>query len=152
MPSWLAGNLDGEYAHKRSSTIFEGLPPAAAGQRVPALPYTIWQVLQHMIWWQDWWLARLAGDRPENPPDLAVTWPTTEAPPDAVALHEAVRHFQHGVKRAQAYAAGDPDAPVAADPPGPAGAELVQIASHNSYHAGQVVLMRRLLGCWPMPR
>ena len=102
-----------------------------------------------MIWWQDRWLARLAGDRPDNPPNLAVTWGTREAPADEATLHASVMHFQQGVARAQDHAEGDPDAPVEADPPGTRGSELVQLATHNSYHAGQVLLMWRLLGCWP---
>ena len=27
--------------------------------------------------------------------------------------------------------------------------EVLLIADHNSYHLGQLVLVRRLLGCWP---
>jgi len=152
MADWLADDLDGEHAHRRSSKVFERLPLEAAGRRVPGLPYTIWQLLQHMIWWQDLWLARLAGDRPDNPPDLAVTWDTREAPADEAMLHAAVVHFQQGVARAQGYTSRDLDAHVEADPPGTLGSELVQLATHNSYHAGQVVLIRRLLGCWPPPR
>ena len=149
MAAWLAGELDGEHAHRRSSAVFEGLPLDAAGRRPSEVPYTIWQVLQHMIWWQDWWLARVAGDRPVNPPDLAATWDARVAPTDAASLHAAIAHFQHGVARAQDHAAGNPDASVDADPPGTRGSELLQLATHNSYHAGQIVLMRRVLGCWP---
>jgi uncharacterized damage-inducible protein DinB len=28
---------------------------------------------------------------------------------------------------------------------------ILTIASHNSYHAGQVVFLRRMLGTWPPP-
>ncbi len=152
MADWLADNLEGRYAHALSGTVFDGLPPGVAGRRLPGVPYTIWQVLQHMIWWQDWWLGRMAGDRPDNPPDLAATWDKREAPADEAAWRGAVLHFQQGLARAKDRAARDLDAPVQAEPPGTVGSELVQLMAHNSYHVGQVVLLRRLLGCWPPQR
>lgn len=148
---WLAANLDGEFAHVESSEVFDGVPVAEAGRSVAAVPYTIWQLLQHMIWWQDWWLGRLEGRRPPLPASLAETWAPTAAPADARALDTSVAHFAAGIARARELARGELTARVPAEPGGIVGAELVQLATHNSYHAGEVVLLRRLLGVWHRP-
>jgi hypothetical protein len=50
----------------------------------------------------------------------------------------------------------DPKTDLLAPIPGGSGQTILReallIADHNSYHLGQLVLVRRLLGCWPETR
>ncbi|HEY6905147.1 MAG TPA: hypothetical protein VI216_12635, partial [Candidatus Acidoferrales bacterium] len=79
-------------------------------------------------------------------------WPKTPAPPKPAAWDSSVQSLERDLK-SMAKLVADPKADLLAPIPGGSGQtilrEVLLLADHNSYHLGQLVLVRRLLGCWP---
>ena len=118
------------------------------------LPYSAWQVLEHLRIAQrdilDFSDPPEGGYRPLAWP--ADYWPESAEPPDAevwdrtVAALEADRlRFEALLRRPEAdlftpFAWGDGQNLLR---------EALLIADHNAYHTGELVVLRRLLGIWP---
>jgi uncharacterized damage-inducible protein DinB len=79
-------------------------------------------------------------------------WPDTTAPPDDDAWDASVAQFHADLQAMQALV-GDPATDLFRPIPHGDGQtilrEAVLLADHNAYHVGQIVVVRRLLGCWP---
>lgn len=151
----LAIQLYGEGSHTHMLHALEGLDGALAGRRPGTAPHTVFQILQHMSYWQDISLARLAGDPPPTPASAALGWTAAAAPEDEGEWQAAIACFAEGLRDLEARAR-DPQldlaAPAHRDRPVSAREELLMIQGHNSYHLGQIVLLRQQLGAWPPPR
>jgi hypothetical protein len=76
----LARQLYGESSHKHVLHALEGLDPELAGRRAGRSPHTIYQILQHMTYWQDIAEARLRGEPPPRPSSAALGWTERERP------------------------------------------------------------------------
>jgi len=78
-------------------------------------------------------------------------WPTTDAPPDEKAWDKSVRAFRKDLK-AMCNLVEDEKTDLFAKIPHGDGQTILRealvVADHNSYHLGQLVLLRRLLGAW----
>ncbi len=151
----LREQLYGVNSHLHLLHALEGLSPAQAGARVAGAPHTIYQVLAHMIYWQDITIARLRREAPERPASSDLGWQTRPAPEDAGDWEATIAGFAEGLRAIEEHLA-DPGF----DLSGPADAarrtsareELLMIQGHNSYHLGQIVTLRQLLGAWPPPK
>jgi hypothetical protein len=79
-------------------------------------------------------------------------WPDGDGPPSTAAWTESVRAFQ-GDREALQALAGDPAIDLLATIPHGDGQtylrELLLAADHAAYHVGELIVVRRLLGCWP---
>lgn len=146
--SALAG-LTGAGAHAESDTVFDGLGWKLAGARPRRLPHSAFQLLNHFGFWQDWAVAWLDGEDPATPRDAATSWPGAVAPASAAVWKAAVRRYKVGGRAlARRARQGDP----LSGRGGKTRYEMLRtIGAHNSYHAGQAALVRRLLGSWPPP-
>jgi uncharacterized damage-inducible protein DinB len=149
----LIRQLHGAPSHKHILHSLEGLDPAQAGRLVGRSPHSIFQVLRHMQYWLDISLQRLAG-RPQRPAAAALGWTSPATPRDGEWI-DAVATFDAGLQ-ALATRILDPeldlDTIVQPDNGTSAREEILMIQGHNSYHLGQVVMLRQELGCWPPPR
>lgn len=145
----VAGALSGEGAHAGTLSVFSGLDWRQAGLRPPGVPHSLYQLLNHMVFWQEWVLGWLKDQAPPTPRHASQGWPGAVAPASRREWHAAVRRFQRGVKRmARGFGKGDPLAPRGDK----SRLEMAQvIGAHNSYHAGQAALLRQMLGAWPPP-
>ena len=112
-------------------------------------PHSIFQLLAHISYWQDWVLQWLDGKNPAVPRHAAGSWPSNPGPTSAEEWKRAVRIFRAGLDKLESQARE-------VDLLGRIGKMsrlrmFHTIASHTSYHIGQVVLLRQLLGKWPPP-
>ena len=141
--------LSGEGAHASTTTLFDDLDWRAAGKRPRASPYSVFQLLNHMIYWQEWALEWLDGTTRPLPQHASGSWPGKSKPAGEKEWEAALERFRSGVKRL-ARLAGKTD--WFSKRGARSRLEMVHtIASHNSYHAGQVVVLRQALGRWPPP-
>ena len=106
-----------------------------------------------MVFWQDIMLARLRGVVPPYPKTAAEGWPPMPPTRDADAeWADLVAHFANGLKTARRFAkTSDLSRPMSAKIKRTCADQLVSLALHNTYHIGQIVTVRRMLGLWPPP-
>jgi len=148
----LRRQLAWEDAHAGFEHALAGLPEELRGRVPPGLPYSAWQLLEHLRRTQHDILDFCVNpDYAERawPDDY---WPPTPAPPDARAWDESVKAYQAD-RAALGALAVDPAVDLFAPIPHGSGQtclrELLLAADHAAYHVGELVAVRRLLGAWP---
>jgi uncharacterized damage-inducible protein DinB len=151
----------GKGAHVDPVACVEDLSAELATRTVAGYPHSVWQIVEHMSYWMDYELRKIAGDVPEYPAKAMDSWP--EHPERASeAEWSAVRQrFMELLARLAALADADSatlDRVVSEvdvmkkSRQISVHATLWQITAHNSYHAGQIALLRRQAGAWPPER
>jgi hypothetical protein len=148
----LAAILDWKDAHVDFDSVVGGIPREARGARPHGLPYSPWQLLEHMrITQNDILDFCLNADYEELKwPDEY--WPETTTPPDDAAWEDSVRSYRED-REALRRLAADPAVDLTSNIPHGNGQtylrELLLVADHTAYHLGELVVVRRLLGIWP---
>jgi uncharacterized damage-inducible protein DinB len=151
MRTQLAKALDWGEAHADFDAAVKDFPPALRGRRLEGLPYSAWQILEHLRIAQHDILdfSRNAKYKEMKWPDDY--WPSSQKPPSSGAWDESVRAFKEDRQALQKLAA-DTSVDLEAKIPHGEGQtymrELVLVIDHTAYHVGQLVLVRRLLGLW----
>ncbi len=143
--------LRGGSAHVNFDAAVDAFPAGLQGTKPEAAPHSAWQLLEHLriTQWDILEFSRNAAHQsPEWPEGY---WPPSEAPPDASAWDHSVRSFQSDAEAFQKLISG-PGTDLYARIPHGDGQTLLResllLADHNSYHLGQLVIVRRLLGAW----
>jgi uncharacterized damage-inducible protein DinB len=148
---YLSRLLAWEDAHAGFDTVVGGIPDSLRGTQPAGLPYSPWQMLEHLRRTQHDILDFCQNSHYEElkwPDDY---WPPSPAPSSPVAWDESIRQFGADRKALQELAADSTIDLFARIPHGQGQTylrELVLVADHTSYHVGQLVLIRRLLGIW----
>ena len=147
----VAALIGWEDAHAGLEQVVDGVPPDQWGAPAPGLPYTLWQLLEHLRLTQHDILdfCRNPGyTQPRWPEDC---WPAEPAPPDDGAAARSIAAFREE-RQTLAALAGDESLDLFARIPHGTGQtylrELLLVADHTSYHLGQMVVVRRALGIW----
>ncbi|HEX2862991.1 MAG TPA: DinB family protein [Deinococcales bacterium] len=131
-------------AYAPAANILEGLSDGEAETRLPGAPYSIAEIVAHMVFWQDRQAAALeTGVFPYDAPHAADGWPS-------LPWAEASRRFLAGLERLDGLA-GSREALDRAFGEDSGESLLLGVALHNAHHLGQVVTLRRLAGSWPPP-
>jgi hypothetical protein len=143
--------LRGGNAHLNFEEALAGLPPNLRGAKPQGLPYTPWRLLEHMRIAQ-WDILEFSRNPKHVSPEFpAEYWPEGDAPPDEKAWQKSIRQFRADLKAMQDLVE-DPATDLLAPIPHGEGQTLLReallVADHNSYHLGQMVAVRRLLGAW----
>ncbi len=144
--------LGGGHAHLDFEAAVADLPAELRGTRPPGLPHTAWRLLEHMRIAQ-WDILRFCVDPGHISPDFpAGYWPEGDAPPDPTAWDRTILAFRADL-RAMMDLVSDPGTDLFSPIPHGQGQTILReallVADHNSYHLGQLVTVRRLLGAWP---
>jgi hypothetical protein len=142
-------------AHADFDAAVADLPPQLRGATAPGLPYSPWQLLEHIRLAQADILEFCRNPDYEElswPDDY---WPADAAPPDAGAWEASIAAYRRDLKALQELIR-DPDCELLGKVPAGDGQtflrEFLLVADHTAYHIGQLVLVRRLLGAWPAAR
>jgi hypothetical protein len=147
----LARILSWEDAHSGFDAAVADVPPEVRGRQPEQVPYSPWQLVEHLRIAQHDILdfCRNAGYEKLNWPEDY--WPASPAPPSDGAWDESIRQFRAD-RLALQQLAGDATIDLAARIPHGSGQtylrEILLAADHAAYHVGQLVLVRRLLGAW----
>ena len=131
----------------------DGLRVADAERRVSGLSHSIAEIVAHLSFWQDWFLARCSGQPQGMVAAAADGWPSV-----AEGSWPSVRsRFLQTLDRLADMAGGDVTTPVTPPIEFPPLANytmadaLVHVATHNAHHLGQVIVIRQMMGVWPPP-
>ena len=149
--------LRGGQAHASFDQVIADFPAQLRGVVPEELPYSAWQVLEHMRitqrdilnfsapptggyhameWPREYWPESVAPPSPE-------AWDRTVA-----AVREDRKQFEKLLQRpesdlAKPFRWGDGQNLLR---------EALLIADHNAYHLGELLVIRRLLGAWETPK
>jgi len=150
--------LYGKGAHANPLACVEDLSAELAGRQAGNLPHSVWQIVWHVNFWTDYELRRIRGEKPHYPDHAAESWPQGSAPASEEDWKKESARFAEliGVQAAMAEAgSSELSREVPAMHPNQETrsstviAILWQTLAHNSYHVGQIVLVRSALGAWP---
>jgi hypothetical protein len=147
----IADLLSGHNAHVDWKAAFKGIPPKLRGVRPDGMPYSAWELLEHMRIAQ-WDILEFSRDAKHVSPDWpAECWPETPAPPNANAWDKSLKLFERDLTAMNKLVA-NPKTDLFARVPHGTGQTILReallVADHNAYHVGQVILVRRILGAW----
>jgi hypothetical protein len=143
--------LKGGNAHVGFDKAIAGLPAKLRGARVKDLPYTAWQLLEHMRIAQ-WDILEFSRNLKHVSPDWpSGYWPEIGAPPNAMAWNKSVAAFRKDLATMQSLVK-NPKTDLFARIPSGTGQTILReamlVADHNAYHLGELIVLRRLLGAW----
>ena len=150
----LVSLLKGGNAHVRFEDVVKGFPVSKINADVPNLPYTPWQLLEHMRITQFDIL-----DFARNPKYKYMKWPKDYWPnrnKNATGRDwkNSIKLFNKDCRDLQGIANNTVD--LYAKIPWGTGQtilrEILLVADHNAYHLGELLMMRRLLGAWQASR
>ena len=126
----------------------DGLTAEQAAWKPDGADNTIWEEVNHLIFWNERWLQRYRGEL-NYPEDIENTgtfksedkdWQATLAKLDAV--------MQEWREKLESITEEKLASPVNAQYQAPWWSPLVQQNIHNAYHTGQILLLRKLQGSW----
>jgi len=143
--------LDSKEAHATFDAAVEGVPLKAAGLVPSRWQYSIWQLVEHIRIAQADLLDFSANPNYEErlkwPADY---WPKARGPKTGAAWKKALDDYRRDLEAMKDVARNTPDL-YAVVPRGTGQTYLrnvLVVADHTSYHVGQIVALRRLLGIW----
>jgi len=140
--------LSGAWAHMEFDKAVADFPPDLRGKKTQGLPYTAWQLLEHMRIAQ-WDILEFSRNPKHVSPDWpAGYWPRTEAPAAKSGWDESVSRFKNDLEGMRKLVSS-PDTDLFSLIPHGTGQTILReamlLADHNAYHLGQLVLLRKLL-------
>jgi hypothetical protein len=142
--------LEGGHAHATFDAAIKGLPASLRARAPTGLPYSPWQLLEHLRIAQ-WDILEFSRDRGHQSPAWPEGYWPRETKPSEAAWRKSVAEFRRDLKAMQALVA-DPATDLFAPIPWGDGQtvlrEALLAADHNAYHLGELVVVRRLLGAW----
>lgn len=142
--------LQGRGAHVPFERAVENVPEDLRGVVPEGAETSLWQQLEHLrIAQRD--ILEFSRDpahvSPEWPDGY---WPATAGPPGGAWQNSIDRFLADRAEMVELVS--DPEADLYTPFAHGTGQTLLRealvVADHNSYHVGQIVLLRRLLGCW----
>jgi hypothetical protein len=145
--------LRGGQAHATFEEAVKDFPTEYRGIAPQGLPYSAWQLLEHMRMTQrdilDFSAPPTGGYQPIEWP--AGYWPKSAEPPSAHAWDVSVAEVRKDRETFEKLVSR-PDADLYKPFRWGEGQNLLRevllIADHTAYHVGELVLLRRLLGIW----
>ena len=145
--------LRGGQAHADFESAIKDFPAEHCGTVVSPLPYSAWQLLEHIRFTQrdilDFSAPPTGGYHGHKWPDAY--WPKSPVPPSASSWQHTIDEIRSDQKKFESlllkpnvdlykpFLWGDGQNLLR---------EALLIADHNAYHLGEFILLRRLLGIW----
>jgi len=146
--------LRGGQAHATLEDVVKNFPPKLHGVIPPGLPYSAWQVLEHIRIAQDD-IVRFSMNHDgsyHSPKWPEGYWPSSASPSDGKSWKHTVQQVEDD-RDQMIRLVNDPANDLLAPFPWGDGQNLLReallVADHTSHHLGELIVIRRLLGAWP---
>ncbi len=140
--------LRGGNAHISFDDFVAGFPADACGRKIEGLPYTPWQVLEHMRIAQWDILEFCRASNHVSPKWPEGYWPRPDELGNADLWKETIGKFRHDLNQ-MAELVADPANDLFAKIPHGNGQTILReallVADHNAYHLGALAVMGRLV-------
>jgi hypothetical protein len=147
----VASSLDWEQAHASFDAAVKKLAPALRGKRPRGSPHSPWELLEHIRITQADLLEFMVNPNYESHEWPRTYWPPSPQPPSTRAWAQSVGMIERDREQLKALAQRRPLDLTKKIPWGEGQTYLRTIlvaVDHSSYHVGQLILVRRLLGAW----
>ena len=147
----LARILEWEDAHASFDTAVANLPEPMRGRQPEGLPYSAWQLVEHLRITQHDILDFCVNSKYRAMKWPDEYWPKSVGPASGRVWEESITQFRRDRQALQRMAR---DAAIDLEAVIPHGEgqtylrELLLAADHAAYHVGQLIAVRRLLGVW----
>lgn len=143
--------LEGANAHTTLDAATEDVPLKYQGIVPEGLPYSLWQLVEHIRIAQYDILEFSRNPDYQSPPWPEGYWPSNPKPPDDKAWEESLQKIKADRKEFIELLK-KPGVDVFTPFPHGDGQNLAReamlIADHTAYHTGQIIVIRRLLGIY----
>ncbi len=154
----LIAALKGGNAHATFEDVVEDFPEQLRGLKEGAgkgsLPYSAWQLLEHIRLAQND-ILRFSRNQDGSYKEMRFPddyWPKDPVPPSSAAWDKSVAAVLAD-RDAMVNLVGDKKQDLVAAFPWGDGQnllrEVILVIDHNSYHVGELLALRRMLGIWP---
>jgi hypothetical protein len=142
--------MSGHHAHLDFDAAVDDFPSKLRGVKPVGAPHTAWEILEHMriAQWDILEFSRHAKHKSPKWPDGY--WPSSEAPPNDEAWDKSIAAFHRDHAEMMALLDQEQGNLFERLPHGDGQTllrEALLIGSHNSYHLGQLELLKKLLTC-----
>jgi uncharacterized damage-inducible protein DinB len=140
--------MSGRESQVDFDSAVKDFPPGLRGAKPAGAPHSAWQLLEHMRLAQHDILEFSRDPDHKSPKWPEGYWPSTDAPPDAAAWDSTVEAFKDDARELdklvqdhrqdlfKPFQHGDGQTLLR---------EALLVATHNSYHLGQLVFLKKML-------
>lgn len=144
--------LTGENSHMTFDEAVAELSIDRINDRPPNTPYRLWHFVEHLRIAQ-WDILEFIRDPDHVSPDYPMGYrPRPEETADEQRWHECLSGFRADLKSLKEMVADpaiDLFAPLPHAPDYTLFREIITVSAHNSYHIGELALLRQVLDLWP---
>lgn len=148
----IAALLEGGHAHPGLEEAVAGAKPDLRARRPPGNLHSTWELLEHIRIAQENVLRYMLDPGWVSPEWPDGYWPGPEAIPSEEEWRVSLARFRSDLRSLVDFARDlniDLEARIPHAREHTYIRELLYVADHNAYHAGQIVQGRKLLGDWP---
>ena len=141
--------LEGHGAHISFGEAIDGFPSELIDRRVESLAHTMWQLVYHLRITQWDILDFIENPDHRSPSYPSGLWPDQDGPQKPADWDETIAAFGQDLERMKELVLNPDNDLFQAFPHGSGHNlfhEAITLGDHNSYHIGQVVDLRMLLG------
>ena len=143
--------LDWGEAHVTWKKAVANFPAKLRGAKPVEAPHSAWELLEHARIAQSDMIEFCRNPKHVSPEFPSGYWPKNPTPPGASAWEKSAKALEKDLREMEKLVV-DPKTDLLAPIPGGTGQTILReallVADHNSYHLGQFVLLRKLLGIW----
>ncbi len=141
--------MNGGTAHASLEDALKDLPAEQRGERPHGLPYSIWQLVEHIRIAQ-WDMLEFSKDAlHESPKWPEEYWPKETAPASEEAWNNSLAQIKKDLQEmTELVKTEDLHKPIPHGTGQTLLREALQIADHTGYHIAEIIVIRRLLGSW----
>ncbi len=141
--------LIGKGAHATFTDAVKDIKPLVWGIKPQNIPYSIWQLVEHIRIAQ-WDMLQFCKDADHKSPDWPDDyWPKETEPVNGDAWNGAVNQIQSDLDEfIELIEHADLFQPLEHGSGQNILREALQIADHTAYHTGEIITIRRLLDDW----
>uniref|UniRef100_A0A7V5CRV5 DinB family protein n=1 Tax=Acidobacterium capsulatum TaxID=33075 RepID=A0A7V5CRV5_9BACT len=143
--------LRGQGAHADLTAAVKDFPAEHYGTRPPGLPHSAWELLEHIRFTLHDLINFCTNPEYTEPEWSADYWPKNPAPQHPEDWQRTVTAIQQDMEEFEKLMS-DPRSNLYSKIPWGDGQTLLRevllAADHTSYHTGQIILVRQLLGIW----
>jgi len=115
------------------------VPTNAQGKLDPDANHSVGMLVYHLVFWNENALARLRGEKPANPNNNNETFNDF----DAAHWNDIVQRLDLVMKNLETEVQKMPEEKLTKAAP-----TISHISTHNAYHTGQILYVRKLQGSW----